>query len=287
MIVSKGQAPVAVPNVVSLNVDQARAALAKAGLTMQVGQTAASDNIPPNTIASQDPKDGTQVDPGSAVTVSVSSGPGLGDVPDVTGKNMSDATAAVRAAGFEVSFSWRVVAGADGSVIQQTRPPAEGAQGLGDHDRHRRPRHGPRRVEHDPGRREDRADQRRLRDREHRPDAGRQRGHGRAHRTGSRHAAAPGDNNAVTIYFNQSKSAMRILGIDPGLRITGYGAIAIDGRALRLIEAGVVEPRRPIRSNAASPTCTRRSRGSSRPCSPTASSSRNCGRRIAIPRPRC
>ncbi len=36
---------------------------------------------------------------------------------------------------------------------------------------------------------------------------------------------------------------MRILGIDPGLRITGYGAIAIDGRALRLIEAGVVEPR--------------------------------------------
>ena len=36
---------------------------------------------------------------------------------------------------------------------------------------------------------------------------------------------------------------MRILGIDPGLRITGYGAISVDGRALRLIEAGVVEPK--------------------------------------------
>ena len=117
-----------VPNVVSLTVDQARAALTKAGLTMQVGQTAPSDNIPPNTVASQDPKDGTQVDAGSAVTVSVSSGPGLGDVPDVTGKNMSDAVNAVRAAGFDVSYSWRVVPGADGSVIQQTPAPPDRAR---------------------------------------------------------------------------------------------------------------------------------------------------------------
>lgn len=37
---------------------------------------------------------------------------------------------------------------------------------------------------------------------------------------------------------------MRILGIDPGLGITGYGLIEIAGRDLKLIEAGI------IRSNA-------------------------------------
>lgn len=33
---------------------------------------------------------------------------------------------------------------------------------------------------------------------------------------------------------------MRILGIDPGLNITGYGVLEVNGRQLRLIEAGVV-----------------------------------------------
>ena len=37
---------------------------------------------------------------------------------------------------------------------------------------------------------------------------------------------------------------MRILGIDPGLGITGYGAIEVSGRNLEVIEAGI------IRSNA-------------------------------------
>jgi crossover junction endodeoxyribonuclease RuvC len=41
---------------------------------------------------------------------------------------------------------------------------------------------------------------------------------------------------------------MRILGIDPGLRTTGYGAIARTPAGLRLIEAGVITPRvdRPL-----------------------------------------
>jgi len=34
----------------------------------------------------------------------------------------------------------------------------------------------------------------------------------------------------------------RILGVDPGLRTTGYGLVACDGTRLRLIEAGVVQP---------------------------------------------
>jgi crossover junction endodeoxyribonuclease RuvC len=35
---------------------------------------------------------------------------------------------------------------------------------------------------------------------------------------------------------------IRILGVDPGLRITGYGAVEIGPRGPRLIEAGVIAP---------------------------------------------
>ncbi|HTV73174.1 MAG TPA: crossover junction endodeoxyribonuclease RuvC [Candidatus Acidoferrales bacterium] len=35
---------------------------------------------------------------------------------------------------------------------------------------------------------------------------------------------------------------MRILGVDPGLRVTGYGAIERDRTRLRVIEAGVIAP---------------------------------------------
>ena len=34
----------------------------------------------------------------------------------------------------------------------------------------------------------------------------------------------------------------RILGVDPGLRTTGYGLVACEGSTLRLVEAGVVQP---------------------------------------------
>jgi len=35
---------------------------------------------------------------------------------------------------------------------------------------------------------------------------------------------------------------MRILGVDPGLQITGYGLIEAQGAAVRLIEGGVIRP---------------------------------------------
>jgi len=36
--------------------------------------------------------------------------------------------------------------------------------------------------------------------------------------------------------------SLRIVGIDPGLRVTGYGAIECNGRGVFLLEAGVVAP---------------------------------------------
>jgi crossover junction endodeoxyribonuclease RuvC len=37
-------------------------------------------------------------------------------------------------------------------------------------------------------------------------------------------------------------SVRRILGVDPGLRTTGYGVIECDGSRFRLVEGGVLEP---------------------------------------------
>ena len=36
--------------------------------------------------------------------------------------------------------------------------------------------------------------------------------------------------------------SVRVLGIDPGLRVTGYGAIEFSGGRARLLEAGIVAP---------------------------------------------
>lgn len=36
---------------------------------------------------------------------------------------------------------------------------------------------------------------------------------------------------------------MRVLGLDPALRVTGYGVIESNGRSVVLVEAGVVSPR--------------------------------------------
>ncbi len=41
----------------------------------------------------------------------------------------------------------------------------------------------------------------------------------------------------------RNTSVARILGIDPALRVTGYGVIERDGRRVRLVEAGIVNPR--------------------------------------------
>ncbi len=40
---------------------------------------------------------------------------------------------------------------------------------------------------------------------------------------------------------------MRILGIDPGFKATGYGCVDADGRCVKLVEAGTVEPKQKDR----------------------------------------
>jgi serine/threonine-protein kinase len=126
LFVSEGKPPVAVPNVVSMSVDDATAALNKLGLKLVVGEHQASTNIPENMIAAQDPKDGSKLAPGSAVNVVVSAGADLVTVPDVGGKSVRDAVSAVTGAGFEPVFSFTVQGGTPGVVLAQI--PAANAQ---------------------------------------------------------------------------------------------------------------------------------------------------------------
>jgi serine/threonine-protein kinase len=100
-VISGGSASVPVPKVVGLPVDQALTFLTQNKLK-GVSETAFSDTVARNTVISQNPTDGTKVKPNSSVFVTVSSGAQKGPVPDVTGKSLDDAKAAITNAGFKV-----------------------------------------------------------------------------------------------------------------------------------------------------------------------------------------
>ena len=105
LLVSKGPPIIAVPNVVSLTLDEARKQLASAGLKLQVNQTVDVPNIPANTVLSQDPAERSNASPGSTVMVDVSgSGPATQDVPGVVGMNIDDARRALAQAGLSAGI---------------------------------------------------------------------------------------------------------------------------------------------------------------------------------------
>jgi serine/threonine-protein kinase len=124
LTVSRGQQPATVPSLVSMNVDAARAALEKLGLRLDIVNRIQSDTIPENTIASQEPQGGAQVDPGSTISVDVSSGAPPAAVPDVGGKSPDDAGAALRAAGFIPVPAYIVDPSNGGGTVTATQPAA-------------------------------------------------------------------------------------------------------------------------------------------------------------------
>lgn len=119
LVVSRGPPPVTVPRVVGQPLDQATAALKKAGLGWTVTE-AYDDTAPKGQVTAQDPAGG-QLPKGQKVKLVVSKGPPLVAVPDVTGMTRPEAEAALRAAGFQPR-----VFGGSGRVIQQS--PAGGGQ---------------------------------------------------------------------------------------------------------------------------------------------------------------
>jgi len=86
------------PNVIGLNVDQARQQLASSGLSLTVGGEAFSETIPPQSIVSSDPLAGAGVREAGTIDVIVSKGPERYAVPDVRGQTQAAATSALDAA---------------------------------------------------------------------------------------------------------------------------------------------------------------------------------------------
>jgi serine/threonine-protein kinase len=102
LVVSKG-APVDVPDVTGESEDDAWAELQKAGLSVKISpRQVTSDEFDKGQVAAQSPKADTQVAEGATVTLTVSKGPEMIEVPDVVGDSVDDARKALEAAGFQV-----------------------------------------------------------------------------------------------------------------------------------------------------------------------------------------
>ncbi|MGQ4490955.1 Stk1 family PASTA domain-containing Ser/Thr kinase [Streptomyces sp. 372A] len=100
-VVSKGS-PVEVPDVTGLSVDDATDALADEGLKVKVKPGRVHSPEVEGDVAVQSPEEGAEAAEGDTVTVTVSAGPRMIDVPDVVGKDADDARDELEAAGFEV-----------------------------------------------------------------------------------------------------------------------------------------------------------------------------------------
>ncbi len=117
---SKGPAPVSVPSVVGANVNDAKAALAQSGFTMNVISRQSSDAIPANTIISEDPGGKSLAQKGAVINVVVSTGALPAGVPNVTGSDLQQAQATLAQAGLQAAVQYTVQQnGQAGSVIGQ------------------------------------------------------------------------------------------------------------------------------------------------------------------------
>src|SRR5690348_13357285 len=112
LFVSKGQAPVAVPNVVGQQQDQAAATLQSKGFKVDT-KTDATSSSPAGQVISQNPSGGTAA-PGATITITVSGG--AVSVPSVVGDSQATASQVLTTAGFQVN-------------VQQGSGPAQYANG--------------------------------------------------------------------------------------------------------------------------------------------------------------
>ena len=101
LTVSKGPEPIIVPPVRGLTEDKAKTELAKFDLGVKVDQ-AFSDTIEKGLVISQSPEAQANGHRGDQVTIVLSRGPELFEVPKVTGMSAAQATTTLEKAGFKV-----------------------------------------------------------------------------------------------------------------------------------------------------------------------------------------
>ncbi|TQJ61611.1 serine/threonine-protein kinase [Arthrobacter sp. SLBN-83] len=117
--VSKGPQPIAVPSVIGKSEDDAVAAIEAAGLNARVAPDEVFDrNVPEGDVASQSPANGT-LTRGGTVTLTISKGPKMVNVPSYIGKQASEARKALEALGFQVRVN-NILGGFFGTVRDQS-----------------------------------------------------------------------------------------------------------------------------------------------------------------------
>ena len=131
LFVSKGQAPVAVPNVVGQQQDQAAATLQSKGFKVDT-KTDATSSSPAGQVISQNPSGGTAA-PGATITITVSGG--AVSVPSVVGDSQATASQILTTAGFQVSVQQGSGPAqyANGTVFSQQPPERHRDEGLHGH----------------------------------------------------------------------------------------------------------------------------------------------------------
>ncbi|HVE47320.1 MAG TPA: PASTA domain-containing protein [Acidimicrobiales bacterium] len=102
VIISDGPAPIEVPDLSGKTYEDAKAVLTGKGLEVAQLEKFDSD-VDKGQVISTTPGTGAKVPKGETVTIIVSKGPDIVDVPEVAGKTVAEATAILRAAGLGVS----------------------------------------------------------------------------------------------------------------------------------------------------------------------------------------
>ncbi|WP_189190414.1 Stk1 family PASTA domain-containing Ser/Thr kinase [Streptomyces albiflavescens] len=102
LVVSKGS-PVEVPEVTGASVEDATAELEDSGLKVKISSERVNSEFDKGQIAEQSPAAGREAASGDTVTLTISKGPELVEVPDVMGDSVDDARKALEDAGFKVN----------------------------------------------------------------------------------------------------------------------------------------------------------------------------------------
>ncbi|MFF8605139.1 Stk1 family PASTA domain-containing Ser/Thr kinase [Streptomyces sp. NPDC015346] len=101
LVVSKG-VPIDVPDVAGESVADATRTLQDAGLTVRVAPERIHSPEEAGTVAAQSLAEGSRAAEGDTITLTVSKGPRMIEVPDVVGEKADDARSALEDAGFDV-----------------------------------------------------------------------------------------------------------------------------------------------------------------------------------------
>ncbi|MFD9436808.1 Stk1 family PASTA domain-containing Ser/Thr kinase [Streptomyces sp. NPDC060002] len=101
IVVSKGS-PVDIPDVTGDALDDAKAELEEAGLKVKVATGQVNSEFDKGLVATQTPEEGSEAAEGDTVTLTVSKGPEMVEVPDVVGASVDDAKSLLEQSGFEV-----------------------------------------------------------------------------------------------------------------------------------------------------------------------------------------